>query len=183
MFEFEETPLLGQEERSIVVQTQRGTNLTNVISPPPTAEERRYYQEGLLRDFGARWVARRPPTGGYNCAGHVWASRRTTLSDPEEWRLILKEDGYRQLANANDLVPDDIVVYVDRATGEVLHVCRVTEMQQGITPDSERIARVVSKWGSKGGEAIHFVYDVPFRQMGYQIAIQYWTDRRMDEDG
>ena len=175
---FQEARLLGPTERNIVVQTRKGTDLSNVIEPEPTLQQRRQYR-GVLEQFGRNWVERKPATGGYNCAGQVWASRRTSLTAAEQWQLILEEDGYRRLGGTEKPLPGDLAVYVDDEDGEIIHVGRVIEIREGLTPDAAPMPWVLSKWGPVGGEVMHYGHDVPYRhpQCGYALRTEYWTDR------
>lgn len=87
--------------------------------------------------------------------------------------MILAEDGYRV---AREPVPDDLILYVEREQG-ILHVGRVVELKEGVTHDSRRVPWVVSKWGDFSGEVFHFEHDHPFREFGFVVSIEYWTDR------
>ena len=173
---FEEAKLVGPTERSIVVQTREGTNITNVIEPEPGVQQRQFYRL-LLQRHGRHWEERKPATGGYNCAGHIWASRRTALLDPSEWRVILREDGYRQLLNREPKFPGDVVLYVERSTDEILHVARILRLRRGVAPGARRIPWVLSKWDSKSGEVLHSAYDIPYNDQGIPVRIEWWSDR------
>jgi len=175
---FEEARLLGPTERSVVVQTRQGTNIKNLIELEPGPGERATYQRFVAK-FGKNWVPRKSPTGIYNCAGHVWASRRTAILEEDQWRLILREDGYRRLGEHEEPAPDDLALYVDvDARGEaLLHVARVLGLCRGVAPDSRRIPWVVSKWNSTSGEAMHHVHDVPYGRQEFHFRMEYWTDR------
>lgn len=175
---FNQLALLGPSEPSIEVQTHEGTSLVNVIEAEPGALHRRKY-ERWFEKHGQRWQPRKPVTGIYNCAGHVWASRRTSLTDPNQWWTIVKEDGFRR---TDSPAADDIVLYVDEDNDEIIHVARVVEAREGVTPESERLPWVVSKWGPISGEAMHFAHDVPYAKEGYGYRIEYWTDRPMNEE-
>src|SRR5437660_1268307 len=72
-------------ERSIVLQTRRGREIKNVIDVEPEHYHVQKYQ--LLLRKHPRWKERKPPAGGYNCVGHVWASRRTGVFDDLEDQL------------------------------------------------------------------------------------------------
>jgi hypothetical protein len=175
MTPFDELRWLGGEERSIVVQTRAGTALANVIEVDPAPMHRRKYGR-WFELHGRNWQPRKPVTGGYNCAGHVWASRRASLVDPRQWRTILEEDGF---VKTNAPVPDDVVLYVDEENDEIIHVARVVELREGIAPQSAKIPWIVSKWGPISGEAMHYVHDVPYGRQGYRFRIEYFTDRPM----
>jgi len=175
---FEEIKLLAPTEQSIVVQTRKRTNIKNVIEPEPGFPQRRNYQR-LREKYGRQWEPRKPATGGYNCAGHVWASRRTALSNPQDWRVILDEDGYRRLPGGEEPRPGDLVLYVDIENDEFLHVGEIVELRAGVAPQAERIAWVLSKLGPAYGELMHYVQDLLslFADLGFRVRIEYWTDR------
>ena len=98
--------------------------------------ERRRYAP-LLHRFGANWRERKPATGVYNCAGHVWASRRTAILKPESWQVILKEDGYRCFACPETPVAGDLVLYAGRDVGEYIHAGMIMDMRKGIARFAE----------------------------------------------
>lgn len=173
---FEEVKIFRPSERSIVVQTREGTNIKNLIEPEPGYQQRQFYR-ALIKKYGHNWEERKPATGGYNCAGHVWASRRTALLEPAEWRVILDEDGYRELSNAEPKEPGDLVLYVEQNTDEVLHVARILRLRRGVGPNAQPIPWVLSKWNSKSGEVMHSAYDVPYEDQGIPFRMQWWTDR------
>lgn len=173
---FETARLLGSAERSIIVETHRGTRLANVIEPVPGHQQRQFYQ-ALLKRYGENWRERKLATGVYNCAGHVWASRRTSLLEPGQWRLILDEDGYRRLDAPGEVFPGDLVIYADRTSSEILHVAQVLELRPGLRPEGPRIPWVLSKWDAKSGEVMHLAYDVPYEKQGIEFSIEWWTDR------
>jgi hypothetical protein len=171
----EELKLLGPTERSIVVQTRKGTPVENLIELEPGEPECRRYRL-LLQRFGQNWKERKPACGVYNCAGHVWASRRTSILADEAWRIILREDGYRLLLDTETPIPGDLALYADEP-GELLHVGMILEVQKGFDDESPRMAWVLSKWNSTSGEVMHFAHDVPYGKQGIPFKIQYWTDR------
>jgi hypothetical protein len=173
---FEELRLLGSTERSIIVQTRMATSIENLIELSPGETERRRYDR-LLERFGANWRLRKPATGVYNCAGHVWASRRTSVLKTECWRTILNEDGYRPLGVMETPVAGDLVLYANEDDRDYLHVGMILEVQDGISRESPKIPWVLSKWNSTSGEVMHSVYDVPYGKQGIRAKIEYWTDR------
>ena len=173
---FEQLKLFGPTERSIVVQTRKGTPIENVVELDPGEPGRRRYN--LLRErFGANWRQRKPATGVYNCAGHVWASRRTSILKLECWRIILEEDGYRLLQDAEMPVTGDLVLWADENTGEYIHVGMIMEMRDGVSHESPKIPWVLSKWNSTSGEVMHYVHDDPYGKQEMPARVEYWTDR------
>jgi hypothetical protein len=169
---FELQRLQGSSAFKIALQTRRGRDIDNTVGPELTEAHRRQYA-ALLRVSGREWRERKPPAAGYNCFGHVWASRRTCIYEEVEWRKILEDDGYRQ---TNEPMPDDLVFYVERKCG-VMHVGRMIEEREGITQASDRIPWVVSKWSDWSGEVLHHIRDVPFEKQGFDVSIECWTDR------
>jgi hypothetical protein len=169
--------LLGSAIRSIRLDTRLGTAIANEVIPPPDQAEC-FRCDLFVKKHGAQWRLRKPHCGGYNCAGHVWASRRTAILDEEAIRLIITEDGYRVLPSPGAAVPGDIVVYWGTTVVGAetwLHVARVCEVKQG--PGQLLIPWVVSKWGSTIGEWMHRFDDVPYEDFGYALRIEFLTDR------
>lgn len=138
--------------------------------------ERQRYR-ALLDKYGQRWTKRKPATGIYNCAGHVWASRRTSILDPQDWQVILRDDDYRLLNESEAPVPGDLVLYLDQANREALHVGRILGLSPGVASGAQEIPWVLSKWNSTSGEVMHSVHDVPYHSQGIPVAVEYWTDR------
>jgi hypothetical protein len=170
MFEFER--LRGSAEQSIALQTRSRRDIRNSVGVELTEMHLRRYQ-ALIEKHGRNWSQRRVPAGAYNCAGHVWASRRTCIYEEADWRMILAEDGYRK---TREPFPDDLIIYVEREQG-ILHIGRVIELKRGMTGESRQIPWVVSKWSDVSGEVYHFEHDHPFREFGFVVSIEYWTDR------
>jgi hypothetical protein len=135
---FEELKLLGATERSIVVQTRKGTPIDNLVEIEPGEPELRRYRL-LLERFGQNWDERKPATGVYNCAGHVWASRRTSILAEGAWHTILTEDGYRHLHDVETPAEGDLVLYASEGVGGYLHVGMILKVQEGISQELSRI--------------------------------------------
>ena len=169
---FELQRLQGTPTPGIVLQTRLGTNIQNSLGLTISETHVRRF-ELLVRKYGDRWKQRRPPSGAYNCAGHIWASRRTCIYEPADWQRILADDGYRLTMSP---MADDIVIYSDQDQ-EILHIARVLELRPGIAEESPVIPWIVSKWNDWSGESFHFVYDHPLGQQGFDVSIAYWTDR------
>ena len=106
----------------------------------------------------------------YNCMGMVFANRRTWV-DPEHLPMILEDDGYRLVANEQELQPGDVVVYRD-ADGEVSHVGIVTEVRTNPREASLEVF-VMSQWG-ESGEYFHRANEV---HPALGNPSEYWTDR------
>lgn len=172
---FEEAHLLGPTERNIVVQTRQGRSIKNSIAIEPGERERRIY-ERLRQPFGAGWEERKPACGVYNCAGHVWASRRTAIYEETEWHAILGDDAYRKLNDQEPPLVGDLVLYRDSQAG-FLHVAMIVEMRE-IARGSQKIPWVLSKWSDTAGEVIHhFKHCPPWEKQGLSVEVEVWTDR------
>ncbi|MBN1590373.1 MAG: hypothetical protein JW888_12735 [Pirellulales bacterium] len=172
---FEQARFLGPTESSIVVQTRAGTDIPNLVEVKPGYREIQLYGL-LLKRFGANWIERKPASGVYNCAGHVWASRRTAILETKHWNTILRDDGYRKLAETEQPRVGDLVLYIDNVHGDYLHVGQVVELREGVSPTSPHVPWVLSKWNSTSGETLHSAYDAPYEQMRQE----YWTDRPIE---
>jgi len=175
---FEEIRLFGGPNR-IALQTRKKRDIPNLIESEPGPEQIAKFQR-LAASFGAQWEVRKPPAGGYNCAGHVWASRRTSILEPAQCWSILDDDGYRHLTPHDVPFPGDLALYLDldRSRSEsLLHVSEVVSMVAGVANGAPPIARVLSKWDSTSGEVLHLVHHVPFRRQGFRYDWEFWTDR------
>jgi hypothetical protein len=126
-----------------------------------------------------RWEYRADPEGLYNCAGHVWACRRTGISRNADWLQILKDDGYRRIREIASLHPDDLVLYRDVDDNNYLHVARIVRLEHGVTSSSPPIPIVLSKWGHDLGECYHKAYD--YGMIEYNVEVEFWTDRPNDD--
>jgi hypothetical protein len=167
---FELQRLSTVEPRGIALATRLGTRIENEVAPLPT-EQHRLRFAGLLKRHPS-WRQRKGSVGGYNCFGHVWASRRTAIYDLDAARLILAEDGYRI---TRDPDVDDLVLMVEGS--DIYHVGRVVELRS-LAPGSAAVPWIVSKLDDWGGEVIHSVYDHPYDESkGFRIETQFWTDR------
>jgi hypothetical protein len=160
-------------------------HIPNEILPEPQESERRKLD--LLHTlYGARWEARKPHTSGYNCAGHVWASRRTSILEESAIQMILGDDGCRTLRPGESVVQGDLVLYWNRTTGgqeSWLHVGVVSELRREIMTDADmpviqsggRVPWILSKWSVFHGEWLHRYNDAPYKWDG--VRIEFWTDR------
>lgn len=176
---FEGAVLLGSNPNELPLATRTKIKIENEIIPEPDAAE-------LLRlslfakDNGSHWEPRKPHQGGYNCAGHVFASRRTAILAEKTVLMVLKEDGYRSLGKGEKPMQGDIVLYWGRPSGGTigwLHVGMLCEFRFG-EGSKVGIPWVISKFGSTCGEWLHRLDDVPYEKMGYiDVKSEYRTDR------
>lgn len=172
--------------RGIALQARDGWDIPNEVAPEPTEADFRKF-DLLLKKFAGRWEVRKPPSGRYNCAGHVFANRRTALfggggGPPFEELVgeVLKRDGYRRLgpAVADPALVSDVVLYwmpdVSRRT--LLHVGVVCELRKMVgVGDTPGVPHVLSKWDGGSGECFHHFRHVPYDEGDYSV--EFWTDR------
>jgi hypothetical protein len=155
---------------ALALETRAGRAIDNEVRPerPKVALDasaalfKRLFPKAELRSL----------TAVYNCVGLVVANRRAWV-DPDDLIRVLREDGYRQLANVMEAELGDVVVYHD-AGGEVCHVGIVVGKNVLIPGQQEDPLRVLSKWGADG-EYIHDLSKLP-AYLG--TPGQFWTDRR-----
>jgi len=173
---FEIARFAGTPGRSIDVQTHKGTGLENYVAPEPTVQSANLYAAKRKQHPG--WAQRKPAAGVYNCAGMVWASRRTTLPEPSDWRRVLQEDNYRQVRRGELPHVGDLVVYVRKGYTEILHVAVVFSVDRfiGHDPSGGVAIRVLSKWDNQSGEDSHALDDLVLNG-GEEYVSEIWTDR------
>jgi hypothetical protein len=167
--------LRGTPEESIVVQTRLGKPVANAKAPDPSDQCRRVFERLVHRH--PAWLVRRTPTGIYNCAGHVWASRRTAIYEQEAWEQVLREDGYRQRQGFEHPTVGDLVIYRDGPSQSLLHVGQIVELRRlevGQEQAQGVIPWVLSKLGPTSGEVLHHFQQAPYEQ--FEASISYWTE-------
>lgn len=178
---FEEIRIGGTPVSGIALQTRRRSDIPNSIAPDPSDYDLRVL--GRIRERHRDWIERKAPCGVYNCAGHVWASRRTEIFESDWYDRILAEDGYRQLPDSGPSVRvGDLAVYRLRQPKKILHVGTVVEIKTFIaagTPHNLPVVPIVlSKWNASAGEYLHRMHDVPLEQFEGDYNIEVWTDRQ-----
>ncbi len=181
---FDGASLIVSKPRGILLDTRMGHPISNEVLPPLSESEQRKLDD-LHDEFGDRWEPRKPHTPGYNCAGHVWASRRTSILEDSAIRLILGDDGYRRLRPDEGALQGDLVLYWNVTTGgqqSWLHIGVVSELRTVSLAGAELLGReplrvpwVLSKWSSFHGEWLHKYDDAPYRWDG--VVIEFFTDR------
>ena len=169
--------LFAQPEQRIVLQTRRGRDLKNAIDIAP--EPRHFEVHRRLKGKHPRWAERIKPTGGYNCLGLLWASRRTCLFDDLENQIamVFEDDGYRVLdSSREEVVRGDLVAYWTQTADRriFLHAGLVVEVQRATPGLAITNPLVLSKFDSTSGEFIHSYRDVEFP---FEYSIEFWTDR------
>lgn len=167
----------GSSERRIALQTRLASPIPNSQAPEPDSQSIAVFQRLLSKHPG--WSLRKPPCGIYNCAGQVWASRRTAIYEQEWYERILQDDGYRRLGVGEEPSHTDLAIYLMTDTGNILHVGIVTELRQlvqfGTSRSSQEIPWILSKWNDASGEVLHHFNDVPYEKNVWEVC--FWTDR------
>ena len=163
------------QDRAIALETRRHRPIPNSQQLEPGAYELRIL--GLVSGMHANWIVRKLPCGIYNCAGHVWASRRTSVYDSEtKYDDILHDDGYRKLLLGAPVRLGDVAVYrlIDSAD-RIIHVGVVAELR---TVGSVQVPWLLSKWSDMSGEWLHHFEDVSFDHQFSRDTydIEFWSD-------
>lgn len=159
-----------QDRASIPLATRQGTWIPNVRRPEQSpATHMAYINLYKQRVPSARL---RSSTAVYNCAGLVFASRRTWVF-MQEVPKILGEDGYHRLAGLPDVEIGDLVIYRETRGSSMTHIGIIIERRAHV-PSAEWKITVMSKWGA-AGEYVHPLKDVP---TAYGEPGEFWTERR-----
>jgi len=160
--------------QGITLVTSKGNTIANHQGGEVAAGKIQAFKDMCRQN---QWNFRRHAGGLYNCAGLIWASRRTGISQTEDWRRILADDGYRPTSRPQI---DDLVLYRDVDDNTYLHVARIVSFKPGLTPESELVPVVLSKWGHDLGECFHLARE--HRMPGtYNVAEEFWTERPKNE--
>lgn len=147
---------LSSRPISIRLDTRAGNSIENEQSlPTDTSAESRF--SAILRKHSS-WQVRRACSGVYNCFGHVWASRRTSIYESDEVWKILADDQYRQI-QPTDVVQGDVALYLHEGTEEIWHAAIVIEIKP-IYNTAGKVPWVLSKWGDAMAEVFHPLEDV-----------------------
>lgn len=162
--------LKGTPSERFILQTRERHDVANAQACEPDERTRTFYQ--IFRKPHPFWKLRKAACGVYNCAGLVWANRRTSIYDESEYSKILDDDGYHPIPE-EQLQPGDIVIYLRRTTErDTLHVGTVLYLDQVGTTT---VTWVLSKWSDQYGEDIHKLNDVPGHYGDYLL--EFRTDR------
>lgn len=172
---FDQQKLIGQNRRMLRLDTRTGQPIENEVAVPPTKQSL-VNERILATKFGANWEKRIGPCGIYNCAGLVWASRRTAIYEDAEWDKIYQDDDYRELKGSELPMPGDLAIYLQSEVGYI-HVGQVLSLDPGFSPTGTPIPKILSKWSDVSGEYLHYPRDVPFRDHFTDFQLKYWTDR------
>ncbi len=111
----------------------------------------------------------------YNCMGMVFASRRTWI-EPDNFGMIVQDDGYVERKKKVNALPGDVVVYRISSKGEVIHAGIVIAVDPDIEEGNVHLT-VLSQFGADG-EYIHQAEDLP-KALGLQKPdIAIFTDAK-----
>lgn len=145
--------ILNQKD-SIIVQTSKGTNITNSKDHLLGDDPRLKYQIQKIKSKYPNLTFKSEPTSVYNCHGMTFANRRTNIFEVNEIAKILKDDNYSNV-EIQDILPGDIALYYSE-DGDIEHSAIVLEK-----PDQMNLFFVISKWGSLH-EVVHSIYICPY---------------------
>lgn len=148
----------GNNSWKIDLATHLGSAIENETCGPELRLTGR--REVAERRYTELWSRRREPTAGYNCFGHVFACRRTTLYDADI-EQILWEDGFGNIGDESQFLVGDVVVYWDER-GPV-HVAEIVRFDgvilTGEAHGPDRVPYVLSKFDDVSGEYEHSIDD------------------------
>jgi hypothetical protein len=149
----------------VQLQTRSGRNIPNEQRMPLLGPNSMRMEEQACKDM-VPGIVTQSLCNLYNCAGMVFANRRTTVDDLAFLYTILSDDHYRQIAQ-NETVPGDVVIYRGN-DDEITHVGLIH------WPDLTNATFIVrSQWGNNG-EYLHDLDRVPWV---YGRAAEFWTER------
>jgi hypothetical protein len=171
---------LGEGRWRIQLATHAGTPIPNETSKPSLslAGIRKQAEERYASIFQAI----RPPIAGYNCFGHVFASRRTAIYEEDGFDIetLLAEDGFGEVVREDDLRVGDVALFRDDRG--VTHAARVIRIEQGpvvLSGDSAacntRVPFLISKFDSVSGEYEHRLDDT--RWIRWPVTRTFFRDR------
>jgi hypothetical protein len=141
-----------QYQTTIVIQTRKGTSISNVQEydlPLPllrAVEEMDRQYKGQHVTF----VSNASPI--YNCHGLTFGSRRAMIWNAQEIMKIIKEDDYVAI-DEKDVREGDVIIYFSD-TGDPEHSGLVIGKVQGFP-------LIYSKWGA-GRETVHLFSQCPY---------------------
>lgn len=157
-----------KDNASIPLATRLGNWIPN--------ERRREHPPERLKQALADWKAAHPfiqlrsLTATYNCAGMVFANRRTVIAI-QNVPPILEDDGFREIS-FTEAALGDIIVYFIAGGLEHAHVGLVAR-QDNLPVRQESDLTILSQWGADG-EYLHRPADVP---NSYGSVRRYFSDR------
>jgi hypothetical protein len=170
---FEIPRLFGTPPRDIPLVTRKHRSIAN--QQELSSDARASARWTRLLALHPRWEVRKGPEGIYNCFGHVWAGRRTSILDSFAIATILQDDFCRTVSAPR---VGDLALYLHQGGGGALHVGEVLEFRRLLHGADSQEPWVLSKLNSTMGEVVHALHDVGFKD--YRVV--FITDRP-DERG
>ena len=148
----------GQTRNEIRLDTLKGNKIDNYQIFELSQVEKNQFKDYSKENYPFA-KHRNNPSPIYNCHGMSFASRRTNIDRATEIRMIINDDGYDKI-NIKETLPGDIVLYVKKDDGDIIHSGFLVNCEH---PEGN-ISNiwVVSKWG-KFKEVIHHLFDCPYK--------------------
>lgn len=163
-------PILLGEDGELALETRTGKPIPNIQKLPQAPEAIRAAVDMFTRNYPGIRV--RSLSSTYNCAGLVFATRRTGI-EMVHLPLIMTEDGYKKVLKPSEVRVCDIVIYRKEPDGPIRHIGIVVELAFDIENATPRF-QIVSQWGYNG-EYLHEESEVP--TVHYGSHREYWTER------
>lgn len=158
------------DTRSLQLVSKNGTWIRNVRKderPPSAMEDAEAFAQAQCPGITTRSLS-----STYNCAGLIFAARRTVVF-MGELKRVLRDDEYELITQRPRLTPGDLITYKARQDGEILHIGVVLSVRL-VPADAEIEVTVLSQWGFDG-EYIHSELNVP---ASYGQIREYFSERR-----
>jgi hypothetical protein len=163
----------GPSDRvSILLATSKNNYIPNIRE-----RQRPYDSMAAAKEYATSGHPRRVMRSlksTYNCVGMVFASRRTCI-DTDHVPMILKDDGYFEVRQLENVVIGDVALY--EKDGEISHVGLVVSNELVFGAESSRQIKVLSQFG-RDGEYFHDYMDIPVR---YGSSVKFYSERRSGE--
>src|SRR5579884_3544505 len=118
---FDAIILDGTRETEFLLLTRNRSKIGNTPAAPQVDASEWERWKRVNRN-GIQFEIRKEACGVYNCAGLVWANRRTAIYESAEYELILREDGYRKIVGEEKVQLGDIVVCRLSNDTKIVHV-------------------------------------------------------------
>jgi len=176
---FEGLDIRKEEEPKGIFLTTRGRKMIpNMIAPRPSQRDVDVYKE-VRKEYGQGWNPRKDACGVYNCYGMILASRRTAIYNDKEIREILLSDGYDRTDQQRAFTGDLVLYFEERgAEGDnFLHLGVITKREAVVAGGDPVVIWVLSKWDDRTGEDEHRLETSLFHRQGYNVKVEFWTDR------
>lgn len=176
---FELLGLAGSPEQGIALETRLRRSIENSQAADPGARSHALFSH--LMSLHPNWELRKHSCGIYNCFGHIWAARRTSILDQPAIETILRDDGYRRLAPQEHPMLGDIALFYDPSGTYLWHAGLVSELRRLVTASNQQFGApaiwVLSKLNEVLGEVLHNSNDVHSPYGADPITVVFLTDR------